>query len=83
MGSIISKPKAPAPLPITQPELAASPTEAELAAQKAAERKEADKAKAAELARSRRGRASTINTSLRGLLQDNSLQPRRKTLLGE
>ena len=83
MGSIISKPKAPAIQPVTQPEPTPGPTEAELAAQKANERKEADKAKAEELARSRRGRASTINTSLRGLLQDNSLQPRRKTLLGE
>lgn len=80
MGGIISKPKAPSPLPSLQPQ---GPSEAEKRAEADALKAESEKAKAEELARARRGLNSTIKTSYRGVLEASDLSPKRKTLLGE
>ena len=80
MGGIVSTPKAAAPAPVVQP---ASPTPAELAAEAEATRLQGEEERAEQLARARRGRSSTVTSSLLGVTDSGDNAPRRKTLLGE
>lgn len=76
MGSIISSPKAPAPVYV-----APSPVVEDTTAKEAAAAEEALRVR--QVAAKQRGLASNIATSDRGVLQPSNLVPPRKNLLGE
>ena len=71
MGSIISSPKAPAPIYVAPP----TPVDDDKAAEEAL--------RARQIVAKQRGLSSNIATSERGVLQTSSLVPPRKNLLGE
>lgn len=48
-----------------------------------AQKKSAEESRAINILASRRGRAGTIKTGFRGILDEKEMIPRRKTLLGE
>lgn len=81
MGSLFSKPKAPAIAPVRMP---APVTPAQAAPTAANSAEEIAKAQAAEKERLRRqqGRAATILTGRRGTMGDDSSGLATKTLLG-
>lgn len=74
MGSIISSPKAPAPIYVAPP----APVDDDKAAEEAQEA-----LRARQIVAKQRGLSSNIATSDRGVLQTSSLVPPRKNLLGE
>ena len=80
MGSIISSPKAPAPVyvaPPPPPEPLPAPTPEDTAA------KAQEDLRARQVVAKQRGLSSNIATSDRGVLQTSNLVPPRKNLLGE
>lgn len=93
MGSLASKPKAPAvqqqpliiavPSAASTPVAASSPTPAGDAAPEQSEETLQAQARGAGLLSRKRGSLSTILTGFRGILSDSGTASQRKTLLGE